>query len=85
MSDLYTGDYYITDGLDPNGIARVYGGARTAKASEKECSLALNEYLAGTRRWNHWLEWVNNGFTFATEKFYVRNGINCPPGISGEA
>lgn len=75
MTNLYTGDYYYTNAHDPDsGSARVYGGARTKLNSLGECKLALYEYLAKTRRWNHWSELPDNGFTFKSEKFIVKNG-----------
>lgn len=76
MSDLYTGDYYITDGLDPYGVERIYGGAKTRDDSVKECALALDEYLDQTRRWRYWFDEPNHGFTFKTEKHNVQDGIS---------
>ena len=75
MSDKYTGDYYITDAYDPDvGVARVFGGAKTKLNSLGECKLALYEYLAKTRRWDHWSDLPDCGFDFKPTKYTVENG-----------
>ena len=60
---------FITFGLDPhNGSDRVWGQGDTEEESQRQCKLALGEYLAKTRRWNYWNELPDNGFKFVTQE-----------------
>ena len=63
------GNMHETLGLDPAGTgSRVWGRGDTKEESLRQSRLALTEYLSGTRRWNYWNEWVDNGFKFVTSE-----------------